>query len=1210
MASIRPVMIQFKGMAVLVLACLCFSFQPVWGEMPYQHSLNVPLRAPLPQFEFHDAFPGHSFTRPVGIYAEPATESLWIIEQGGNIFKVYPNEPTRKELVLDLSQIVWAEPVDPGGEAGLLGLAFHPDYLNNQKLYIFYNAEAVPGVPATLQGVLSEIKINEKAGDHIVDYDLNVLISQADEHPWHNAGDVQFGPDGYLYVALGDEGLGFDHYKNSQRIDKDFFSGIIRIDVDNKPENLDPNPHPAIKGRYKIPNDNPFIGVKEWNGKAINPEKLRTEFYYIGLRNPFRFSIDPKTGVTYINDVGQGSYEEINVGIPGANYGWAQFEGTWEAGLYDRTKSTTLDRYVPPIFSGIHKSWNSITASLAYRGHDFEDLHGGYLYSDFWTGRIEFLRYIDSDLQSKVDSIVSEISSIRSKSSPAVPTNEELNNFIDSLKQHTEETPIEILDVQSENGTDYQQQPDGSYFIQGQSPWVDKVSLEVAIPENKISQFLVRIYADSRLPAGGPGNYWAGNVASGNFVLTDIKLEFGNDGNILSSDISNAYASYNQGGWEIANSIDTNLDSGWGIFDKVGEDHWAAFTLSQELSLSAETKKFILLDFNHGVGASFGKFGLFTTQQKSDYPNIISENILFNLHRDIDQWSAIAKEQLIALNRLESGLDEITISEEDKLREKELWNSLTRIFNAQNAPIKSLTSERGISSFGVGPDGNSIYGANWVKSKIMKLTKKEDPDPIVLPEKLSETGFFTDMSNLDVVSQAVPYSVVHPFWSDGADKKRWVVALKSGLKFQHDAKDWTNIPSGAAWVKHFDYTWNIEGQEVTKKVETRFLIKTDSSVHGLTYRWNQEGTDATLVDESGASESLTWNENDQQLNLPWRFPGRNECLQCHTPEKNGVLGFVPIQLNLTNASDGQNQLDKFHALGFFDQEFTRKGTIPKLVALDDKSASLQDRVISYLDVNCSSCHLPNGSARAEWDASIITDITKKNILGIEPIYNFGDPEQRLVLQGKPEKSVLYNRIAQLGSEHMPPLATQVINQPAVDLLRAWISHDTPFIGDGLNIPPYIEKLHWPESSDLLGGQNYQFRGFITDSDSEIGRIEFQLNDKLLETSLDGSFDFSIPLESGLHTLLVKVYAPNDSLLHQEAYQLNVDLNVIKFESIAIDSNGNFSTIIKNDKSIRLIIETSSDLKTWAPIDSGNLQEFSTKTNLDEQFLRIRIVPQN
>src|SRR5262249_29174701 len=141
-----------------------------------------------------------------------------------------------------------------------------------------------------------------------------------------------FGPDGYLYMSVGDEGGGNDAQNNSQRIDKDVYSGILRLDVDQRPDSLSPNPHPAIHaGTYKIPPDNPFVGATSFNGLPVDPTLVRTEFWAVGMRHPWRMSFDNVTGLVYSGDVGQDSYEELNIIRKGGNYGWAYREGNHPA---------------------------------------------------------------------------------------------------------------------------------------------------------------------------------------------------------------------------------------------------------------------------------------------------------------------------------------------------------------------------------------------------------------------------------------------------------------------------------------------------------------------------------------------------------------------------------------------------------------------------------------------------------------------------------------------------------------------------------------------------------------------------------------------------------------------------------------------------------------------------------------------------------------
>src|SRR6185369_15028495 len=177
-------------------------------------------------------------------------------------------------------------------ERGLLGLAFHPGYATNRYFYLFYTAVQSGGAFDNTN-VLARFQTqagNPNAGD--TNSELR-LIKQGDNQGNHNAGDLHFGLDGYLYVSLGDEGGADDNQNNSQRITNDFFSAILRIDVDKRPGNLTPNPHPASTTNYLIPADNPFVNATTFNGVAVNSNAIRTEFWAVGMRNPWRWSFDP-----------------------------------------------------------------------------------------------------------------------------------------------------------------------------------------------------------------------------------------------------------------------------------------------------------------------------------------------------------------------------------------------------------------------------------------------------------------------------------------------------------------------------------------------------------------------------------------------------------------------------------------------------------------------------------------------------------------------------------------------------------------------------------------------------------------------------------------------------------------------------------------------------------------------------------------------------
>ncbi|MFZ4733904.1 MAG: PQQ-dependent sugar dehydrogenase, partial [Pirellulales bacterium] len=229
------------------------------------------------------------------------------------------------------------------------------------------------------------------------------LFAQRDEASNHNGGDLHFGPDGFLYVALGDEGGGNDSYANGQRIDRDLFAGLLRIDVDQRPGSLPPNRNAAngwmITTNYAIPADNPFVGASTFNGASINPTNVRTEFYAVGLRNPWRFSFDPATGDLWIGDVGQDRWEMVFVSRAGANHGWPFREGRVagpRTGAPVGFLTEPAFRHVPPVHVYAHGSGNdrgnSITGGRVYRGGRITALHGAYVFADYVNGNVWALR--------------------------------------------------------------------------------------------------------------------------------------------------------------------------------------------------------------------------------------------------------------------------------------------------------------------------------------------------------------------------------------------------------------------------------------------------------------------------------------------------------------------------------------------------------------------------------------------------------------------------------------------------------------------------------------------------------------------------------------------------------------------------------------------------------------------------------------------------
>src|ERR1041385_45951 len=318
-----------------------------------------------------NAFPSLTFTNPVCIASPPGeTNRLFIVEKKGRIV-VIKNlaEPTRS-IFMDISsssQVISSADTSIGGEEGLLGLAFHPGYATNGYFYVFYTGTATTQAGSGRHDILSRFQVSVADPNLGNPYSETRYIVQYDQANNHNAGDLHFGPDGYLYVALGDEGGQDGNYKNTQRIDHDFFSAIMRIDVDLLPGNLSPNPHPALPSlnNYAIPADNPYIGTNKFNGITFDPATVRTEFWAVGMHNPWGFSFDPTAGELYVGHVGQSPIEWINILTKGANAGWNSYEGA------NQRTNTLPSEFVltPPLFQYAHTpSRNCIIGGVVYRG--------------------------------------------------------------------------------------------------------------------------------------------------------------------------------------------------------------------------------------------------------------------------------------------------------------------------------------------------------------------------------------------------------------------------------------------------------------------------------------------------------------------------------------------------------------------------------------------------------------------------------------------------------------------------------------------------------------------------------------------------------------------------------------------------------------------------------------------------------------------------
>ncbi|MGD8490211.1 MAG: PQQ-dependent sugar dehydrogenase, partial [Anaerolineae bacterium] len=291
------------------------------------------------------------FERPVQVtHAGDGSGRLFVVEQPGRI-KIIEEGNTLPEPFLDITGLVVY-----GGERGLLGLAFHPDYPSNGYFYVNYT-RVEDGAT-----VIVRYSVSPSNPDRADPNSASVLLEIPQPYTNHNGGQLLFSPvDGYLYIGMGDGGSGGDPENNAQDTST-LLGAMLRLDVDSATP-------------YAIPPDNPYVGVDG-----------RDEIWAIGLRNPWRFSFDRDNGDLYIGDVGQNEWEEIDyqaAGTPGGvNFGWRCKEGSHE---YNFVGDCLAAELTDPIAEYSHDDGRSVTGGFVYRGQDYPALTGRYFYADYVT---------------------------------------------------------------------------------------------------------------------------------------------------------------------------------------------------------------------------------------------------------------------------------------------------------------------------------------------------------------------------------------------------------------------------------------------------------------------------------------------------------------------------------------------------------------------------------------------------------------------------------------------------------------------------------------------------------------------------------------------------------------------------------------------------------------------------------------------------------
>lgn len=321
-----------------------------------------------------EAFPKLSFNSPVDFtHANDGSNRLFVVEQRGVIQSFENNSNTEtKSVFLDV-----VGRVSSGGEMGLLGLAFHPDFKNNGFFFVNYTRNS-----PRRQTVISRFKVNAQAADPSSE---TILLTFDQPFTNHNGGQIAFGAEGFLYIATGDGGSSGDPQNYAQNR-ASLLGKMLRIDVNS-----------TSKGNYGIPKDNPYVG---------NTQGFREEIYAYGLRNPWRFSFDSVTKDLWTGDVGQNKVEEIDLIIKGGNYGWKVKEGN---SCYSGDCSQA--NLIAPVWEYQQGSdGRSVTGGIVYRGKKYTDLVGKYFCGDYVSGKIWALTY-DGKTVTKND-VITNVSTV------------------------------------------------------------------------------------------------------------------------------------------------------------------------------------------------------------------------------------------------------------------------------------------------------------------------------------------------------------------------------------------------------------------------------------------------------------------------------------------------------------------------------------------------------------------------------------------------------------------------------------------------------------------------------------------------------------------------------------------------------------------------------------------------------------------------------
>lgn len=338
-----------------------------------------------------------------------------------------------------------------------------------------------------------------------------------------------------------------------------------------------------------------------------------------------------------------------------------------------------------------------------------------------------------------------------------------------------------------------------------------------------------------------------------------------------------------------------------------------------------------------------------------------------------------------------------------------------------------------VTAFGTDTAGEVLLTASDGKVYTLAPGPESATTP-KFPDRLSETGIFTDLAKLTPHPSLVPYEVNVPLWSDGAFKTRWIM-LPGQERIRVLADGRFEFPRGTLFVKNFHHGDPAQGG---RRLETRLFVNGEQGWAGYTYVWNDEQTDALLLD-GRATRSLAGTGEHEGATITWTFPSRSDCMSCHTEVAGRVLGFTALQLDGVppGSALSANQLVRLVNLGLFQEQLAPSGKgFPQWTS---EAGATEAGLRAYLDANCAMCHQPGGPGNANIDLRWGTPLAKTNLVDRRPgQWDLGVTGARLLLPGSPERSLLLLRMQRTDERSMPIVGHNRPDELAITRLEAWI----------------------------------------------------------------------------------------------------------------------------------------------------------------------------